>query len=300
MDLPLVSVVLIFLNSERFIAEAINSVLAQTFSDWELVLVDDGSTDQSTAIAQEYAASHPRIHYLEHSNHENRGMSVSRNFGAHHSTAPYIAFIDSDDVWFPNKIADQLAVLQTRPEVALVCGALLYWHSWDPTSGLDDKLVLTGGIADRTLVPPEAILSFYPLGPGAGAGLDILVRRDALQAVGGFEEQFHGMYEDQAFLLKIFLVFPIFISSKPWLKYRQHPASCCATATASHQEYRMRRKAFLDWFGEYLQQRECIDPVVVRRLQTARVKLRFSLLRDVVQRGRAIMYRVVRIATLAS
>jgi glycosyltransferase involved in cell wall biosynthesis len=226
-------------------------------------------------------------------------MSASRNLGVRHTTAPYVAFIDSDDVWNPEKIADQLAILQSRPEVALVCGALLYWHSWDPTSGLNDKLVLTGGIADQTLFPPEAILSLYPLGSGAGAGLDILVRRDVFQAVGGFEERFRGMYEDQAFLSKVFLAHPVFISSRPWLKYRQHSASCCATSTASPRDYRLRRKAFLDWFSEYLQPREHFDPVVVRRLQTARLKLRFSPLYDVAQHGRALISRVVRTVSAA-
>jgi hypothetical protein len=196
-------------------------------------------------------------------------------------------------VWVPEKIADQLTILQSRPEVALVCGALLYWHSWDPTSGFNDELVLTGGIADRTLLPPEAVLSLYPLGSGAGAGLDILVRRDVLQAVGGFEERFRGMYEDQAFLSKIFLAHPVFISSRPWLKYRQHSASCCATSTASPQDYRLQRKAFLDWFSEYLQPREHFDPVVMRRLRTAQLKLRFSPLRDAAQHGRALISRVV-------
>jgi hypothetical protein len=101
------------------------------------------------------------------------------------------------------------------------------------------------------------------------------------------------MYEDQAFLSKIFLAHPVFISSRPWLKYRQHSESCCATSTASLRDYRLQRKAFLHWFSEYLQPREHFDPVVMRRLRTARLKLRFSPLRDVAQHGRALISRVV-------
>src|SRR5258706_2880162 len=78
----LVSVVVIFLNAERFISEAVESVVAQTYGNWELLLVDDGSNDGSTEIARSYAAKFPdKIRYLEHHGHENRGMSASRNLG---------------------------------------------------------------------------------------------------------------------------------------------------------------------------------------------------------------------------
>ena len=85
---PLVSVVTIFLNGEPFIGEAIESVLAQTFRDFELLLVDDGSTDGSTALARARAEREPgRVLYLEHEGHANRGMSASRNLGIEHAQA---------------------------------------------------------------------------------------------------------------------------------------------------------------------------------------------------------------------
>ena len=84
---PLVSVITIFLNANRFIREAIESVLAQDFTDFELILVDDGSTDGSSALACGYAEKFPdKISYLEHANHSNRGMSASRNL--RHPTRP--------------------------------------------------------------------------------------------------------------------------------------------------------------------------------------------------------------------
>ena len=84
---PMVSAIIIFLNGERYIAEAIESIRAQTFADWELILVDDGTTDGATAIARRYAAEHPgRIIYTEHPGHENRGMSASRTWSRSNST----------------------------------------------------------------------------------------------------------------------------------------------------------------------------------------------------------------------
>ena len=99
--MPVVSVVLIFLNEERFLEEAVRGVCEQTLTDWELVLVDDGSTDRSRAIARDLAAQDNRIRYIDHPGHQNRGAAASRNLGAAHTTAPYIAFIDADDYMSP-------------------------------------------------------------------------------------------------------------------------------------------------------------------------------------------------------
>src|SRR5262245_11427251 len=94
---PLVSVVLNFLNAQQFIEEAIERVFSQTYENWKLLLVDDGSTDKSTAIARRYAAQHPqKVQYLEHEVHQNRGQSAARNLGICNSAGEYIAFLDAD------------------------------------------------------------------------------------------------------------------------------------------------------------------------------------------------------------
>src|SRR5262245_49569485 len=99
---PLVSVIMIFLNAERFFLEAIESVFAQTYSNWELLLIDDGSTDGSTEIALRYAKNSPeKVRYFEHNGHCNRGTAASRNLGLSQARGDYIAQLDADDVWFP-------------------------------------------------------------------------------------------------------------------------------------------------------------------------------------------------------
>jgi glycosyltransferase involved in cell wall biosynthesis len=246
--MPVVSVVLIFFNGERFIEEAVQSVRDQTLTDWELILVDDGSTDRSTEIARDVAAGDERIRYVDHPGHQNRGMSASRNLGVANASAPYIAFIDTDDVWVPTKLSEQVDLLAGMPDVALVCGAMLYWYSWNPAATEADHVVLTGGVADRRLDPPQAAVTLFPLGRRRGVGTDILVRRTVFDAVGGFEEQFRGMLEDQAFFIKVFMRYPIYISSRPWLRYRQHDASCIGQA--SRAERLRHRKIFLDWLQE--------------------------------------------------
>jgi glycosyltransferase involved in cell wall biosynthesis len=250
--MPVVSVVLNFLNEERFIEEALQSVRDQTLADWELILVDDGSTDRSTLIARDLAAADERIRYVDHPGHENRGMSASRNLGAAHATAPYIGFLDADDVWVSGKLAEQVELLESIPDVALVCGAMLYWRSWDPASRKADLLEPRGWVADRRLDPPEAALALYPLGRAPSAGVDLLVRRSVFEAVGGFEQRFHALFEDQAFLVKVYLRYPVYISSRIWLYYRQHNASCVGQTTRT--EYWRLRGAFLDWLQEDVEQ----------------------------------------------
>lgn len=264
---PRVSVVLIFLNAERYLREAIASVSGQTFPAWELILVDDGSTDGSTAIARAQAVADPKVRYADHPGHTNCGMSASRNLGASLARGEYLTFIDADDVWEARKLAEQVAVLDARPDVGLVVGALNYWYSWQgAAAGEADRIVLTGDIRDEQLNPPEALLRLYPLGPASAAGTDLMVRRAVFQAVGGFEGTFRGLYEDQAFLCKIYLIAPIFISAQPWLWYRQHPQSCVATTTGDYWDHRGR---FLAWFDAYLDGRT-VDVRVRRALGLAR------------------------------
>jgi glycosyltransferase involved in cell wall biosynthesis len=271
---PLVSVVLPFFNEQRFLEEAVQSVRDQQLADWELILVDDGSTNRSTLMARDLAAKDGRIRYVDHPGHQNRGTSASRNLGAAHATAPYIAFVDADDVSVPDKLAEQVDLLENMPDVAMVDGALLYWSSWDPASTKADRVVLTGGMADRRLDPPEPMLALYPLGPGVLPGVFGLVRRSAFDAVGGWEERFRGLYDDHAFRIKIYLRYPIYISSRTWYHYRQHDASYCSQT--SRTDYWRLRGVFLEWLEAYLGPHG--DPRVLAAIRRAHRELLYKRL----------------------
>jgi glycosyltransferase involved in cell wall biosynthesis len=267
---PHVSVICIFLNAERYIAEAIDSVLAQDFADLELLLVDDGSAPPCSSIARDYAAEYaPFVRYLEHPGHENRGMSASRNLGIAGAQGEYIAFIDADDVWAPHKLREQLAVMQAHPELGLVCGAVRYWRSWQ---GGQDAVRSTGHVQDRVVQPPAATLALYPLGKAAApCPSDLLLRRAVVEQVGGFEAHFTGprqLYEDQAFLAKLYLTAPVYFSSQVWLDYRQRADSCVSEVTGSGR-YHEVRAYFLRWFRAYLAQRSGVSPRVWAALSRA-------------------------------
>ena len=272
---PVVSIVIPFLNAERFMSETIASVMAQTFSSWELFLVDDGSTDSSTDLAKEYAAQNPgRIHYLEHSGHTNCGTAASRNRGIAESRGKYIAPLDADDVWLPQKLAQQTALLEANPSVSMVYGLSQYWHSWTGRAEDRDRdYVLDLGIpGDRVYSPRSLTPLVYPLGTATAASpSDWLIRRDAIEQVNGFEEQFIGpyqLYEDQAFLAKMYLHGSIFVSTRVWDKYRIHQDSCVARVRREGQ-YAAMRSFFLKWLDQYLREKTVQDGSVWDALERA-------------------------------
>ncbi|MDP2620681.1 MAG: glycosyltransferase [Hyphomicrobiales bacterium] len=262
-----VSVVITFFNSERFLAEAIDSVLAQDFRDFELILVDDGSTDRSSEIACGCVRrGGGKVLYLEHDGHTNRGISASRNLGVGAASGEYIAFIDADDVWLPRKLSEQVVLMDEHPELGIVAGTARYWYSW---ANGEDVLIPTGHVQDRTIFPPEALLLVYPLGNAAAPCNDFLIRSELLHRLGGFEEQFTGMYEDQALLVKLYLSAPVYFSTRVWLNYRQHPDSCVTSATREGI-YHDVRLYFLTWFEQYLAaSKEASDPRIVAALNRA-------------------------------
>lgn len=104
----LVSVIMPSYNTGRYIADSINSVLAQTYTNWELIIVDDCSTDDTDEIVAGFAD--PRIHYLK--NDHNSGAALSRNRALREAKGRWIAFLDSDDWWHPEKLSKQLAFMQ--------------------------------------------------------------------------------------------------------------------------------------------------------------------------------------------
>ena len=117
MNQPLVSVVMPVYNSQSFLREAINSILNQTYSNIELIVINDGSTDSSKEIILSY--TDPRVRYIE--NNPNKGIVKSRNIGVEHATGKYIATLDSDDIALPDRIKTQVDFLEKNPDYGM-CG----------------------------------------------------------------------------------------------------------------------------------------------------------------------------------
>ncbi len=279
-DEPFVSIITSFLNGEKFIEESIQSAFAQTYNNWELLLVDDGSTDGSTKIAQGYASRYPeKVRYLEHENHQNRGLSASHNFGISQAKGTYIAFLDSDDVWLPEKLENQVRILNSQPEAAMLYGSSIYWYSWtgNPEDAqLDYKWQDFGVQPDKLFQPPNLLIVFLRDGK-IPCPISVLVRREAIERFGGFEESFRT-FTDQVFYTKICLNSPVFVSSGCWEKYRQNPKSLCADMKKTGRTDLIRFKYFT-WVEKYLLEQGFKNTEIWNVLQTVLWRYRHPVAR---------------------
>ena len=207
-----VSIVMPAYNAERYIAESIRSVLAQTFADWELLVIDDGSADDTAAIVQRQAAEDERIRFLK--NDRNRGVSATRSRGVREARGEWIAFLDSDDLWLPEKLERQLALAEIHPDAALTYTASAFMN----TDGKRYSYVLK--------VPPE--LSFRGLlRHNYLSCSSVMAKRDLLTRY-----PFPGdeMHEDLAVWLQILREIPrAYGVNEPLLVYRLSGSSKSAS-----------------------------------------------------------------------
>jgi glycosyltransferase involved in cell wall biosynthesis len=163
-DRPLVSVIIPVYNCEAYLAEAIGSVLAQTYRPLEIIVVDDGSTDGTADVAHRFQNT------VEYHRQTHRGSSAARNAGVELAQGDYVAFLDADDLWLEDKLVLQIASFHESPLLDLVFGHVEHFHSPD----------LDADVAERMYCPSDAM-------PGYLAGA-MLARRDALQRVGPFDQ----------------------------------------------------------------------------------------------------------------
>jgi cellulose synthase/poly-beta-1,6-N-acetylglucosamine synthase-like glycosyltransferase len=292
----LVSVVVPFYNTPAsFMREAVDSILAQDHPTCELLLVDDGSTGESTALALEFARQHSHVRYLEHPHHENRGISASRMLGVANAVGSYVAFLDSDDVWLPTKLTDQVALMEQHPEAGMVYGNTEYWYSWtgNPDDRPHDFMPRLGVTTDKVMQPPTLVPLFLSGEAAVPCTCSILVRRDIFDSVGGFETSFRSMYEDQVFYSKVCLAAPVLVSERCWDRYRQHPDSICAAAEREGQEAGARN-TYLRWLETYLEEQGIDDREVWRALRESRRRLDGEPLGEVRRRVRKWLKRLVR------
>jgi glycosyltransferase involved in cell wall biosynthesis len=256
-DRPRVSVIMPFFASVQFITEAIESVRAQSFQDWELLLCDDGSSDGSTLIARGYAELDPaRVRWLQHAGHENRGASATRNVGIAHARGDLIAFLDADDVWLPRKLEEQVALLDAQQTADALVGSTEFWFGW--TSRAEDARldhVVRIGPRDGTIARPPELLIRMLLGQIAvPCTCSLIARTGPVRRVGGFEESFRSVFTDQAFYAKLFREARVLVKDETWDRYRQQPGSSVAAAERAG-ELAPTRLRYLRWFRQYLDER---------------------------------------------
>lgn len=205
---PAVSVVIPTHNRADLLQACLDSVCAQTFTDWECVVVDDGSTDGTPVLLAERAAADPRIRWIRQ---DNSTASRARNRGVAEARAPLIAFLDSDDLYLPDRLQWMVEELHARPDVVLVYGDTLQFRDGHP----EERFPYLGRIATKPDGEAyEALLSC----PAIYAPV---LRREVFERIGGFDETLESA-EDWDAWLKVARAGPIAHRARPALLYRLH------------------------------------------------------------------------------
>lgn len=218
MGQPQVSVVIPVWNGERYLKQAIESILAQDFSDLELIVIDDGSTDESANIAAWYM--HDRRVSVRRQ--ANAGVVGARNAGLHASQAELVAFLDADDIAKPDRLSKQVAYMLSNPEVAVVGS---YITCFSDTKGLIRTQQFPTG--------PSRVAQVLELGNPL-AQPAVMLRKSMAMAVGGYRDAFKLGAEDYDLWLRLSEKHPLDNIPEPLTLYRIHPESL--TSRLGHEQ----------------------------------------------------------------
>jgi glycosyltransferase involved in cell wall biosynthesis len=221
-----ISVVIPTHNYGRFLSEAITSALGQTHRPSEILVVDDGSTDETADIVKAFGE---RITYLRQ---EKAGVCAARNFGVANSTGAYIAFLDADDIWEPRKLEKQIEKFEADANVGLVhCGM----REFDSVTGETLQFHLEG---DEGWVANAHLLFERPVINASGSS--IVVTRTAFEKVNGFDTRLRNG-EDWEFCYRVAREFKVGYANEPLVLYRNHGVN--ATKNISEME----RSSLIAW-----------------------------------------------------
>jgi len=207
---PKVSVIIPVFNGAKYLAEALQSVFSQMRRDYEVIVVNDGSTDDSIEICKQF----PDVRIIHQ---ENQGQSAARNAGVRHARGEYIAFLDQDDRWYPEKLARQVPILEEGPIYGMV-----YSNA--------DQIDKDGRIVDRNVLDLASVQPKRSIMDCLGADMfivpgTVLIRRRLFEQIGGFDERLTG-YEDDDLFRRVFQTSRIHYIRDSLLQWRIYSTSC--------------------------------------------------------------------------
>ncbi len=201
--MPIISVVVPAYNSQRTILETINSVLEQSFTDFELIVINDGSTDGTLELLSNIKDARFKVY-----SYPNGGLPVARNRGIVRATGEFVSFIDADDLWTPDKLELQLQALQQNPQAGVA-------YSWTICMGNNGNSFHPG-------VSESFQGNVYPkllVGNFIGSGSNVLLRREAIESVGYFDESLKSC-EDWDYWLRLAPKWEFVVVPEPQIIYR--------------------------------------------------------------------------------
>jgi glycosyltransferase involved in cell wall biosynthesis len=208
---PVVSVCIASYNHARFLPRCLESILAQTYQDFNIVVVDDGSTDNSCEILESFQRQYPeKIQYSFHPNHANSGYVKTTNAAIRASSGKYIAFIGSDDVWYPHKLAVQMAFFERQPDVSFVYSYAQYIDE----QGNDLPEIC--GVDITTADNPTGQMIFSCHMPA----MTVVAQKECLEKLGLFDEKL--IYSDWDLMVRLTATTRGGFIAEPLAQYRLH------------------------------------------------------------------------------
>jgi glycosyltransferase involved in cell wall biosynthesis len=229
---PKVSVVTVYHDGANFLAEAAESVLAQTLGDWEYLLVDDGSTDAGPAIAASFAARDARVRCLAQPDGVNRGQAAARGLGAQAARGAYLLFLDHDDVLYPPALATLGAALDAHPAAAMAWGGVRYW-AYDPAVAAPEGALRYRRLAGWTLPGRPVLWNLMLSDDRHPANCSTMIRRADWLAAYAAGAVYPGMYEETAMLFRLLARAPVHFVGEVLSAYRMHAGSFSHRAAAA-------------------------------------------------------------------
>ncbi|MGH9597555.1 MAG: glycosyltransferase family 2 protein [Edaphobacter sp.] len=217
--MPKVDVIVPAYNTAKYLKAAIESVIAQTFDDWRIVLVDDGSTDNTPELVAPYVELlGPKLKYIRQAN---RGLPGARNVAIENSDAEFLALLDADDVWLPCRLSESLKCFEGRPEVGLSYGYI---------SRIDQDGVVFQTFAERQRHAEGKIAPYIYMKETDLCCPSITFRRKCVEEVGGFDESLRAT-EDRDLWLRIALRYEVALVPTIIAYYRTLPDSMSTDST---------------------------------------------------------------------
>ncbi len=230
-----VSVIIPTYNCKEYITDAIESVLSQTFRDYDIIVVDDGSTDGTKDIVTRYGNK------IKYARQENKGVSAARNTGIGMASGGLIAFLDADDMWLPDKLEKQVMAFDENPALGLVtCGLIVIDENGSVLRRENEPLAFDRQrLLERIVV--RAIVGNTPS--------CMMVKRECFNKVGNFDEALSGA-EDRDLCMRIVRSYDIYMMPECLIKYRVHGKNAHRNAAGmkkNHQEFLKKNLVGSNW-----------------------------------------------------
>lgn len=221
--MAVISIVIPAYNAELTIKKTIESVQQQTFTDWEVIIINDGSTDRTVEVVQSIQDERLKIF-----TYENGGVCVARDRGISHATGEFIAFLDADDLWTPDKLELQLAALQQHPEAGVA-------YSWTCFMDVDEQGNVSAYLPSAPYAFVGNVYQRLLVSDFVHSGSNTLVRRQAIDSVGGFDPTCAGC-ADWDYWLRLSAYWPFVVVPKYQILYRRAPGSMSTKVEVMRKE----------------------------------------------------------------